>query len=133
MIAAADAFFVATYADREDRRQVDVSHRGGKAGFVRIAEDGTLTIPDFNGNLFFSTLGNILLNGKAGLVFIDYASGDMLQMTGDAEVILDSPEIAAFQGAERLWTFRPRRIVRRPGALALRWSFREDGWSPNSF
>jgi ferredoxin-NADP reductase/predicted pyridoxine 5'-phosphate oxidase superfamily flavin-nucleotide-binding protein len=131
-IEAADAFFVATYADREERRQVDVSHRGGKAGFVRIAEDGTLTVPDFNGNLFFATLGNIVLNGKAGLVFIDYESGDMLQMTGDAEVILDSPEIAAFKGAERLWTFRPRRILRRAGALALRWSFREDGWSPSS-
>lgn len=132
MITAADAFFVASYADREDRRQVDVSHRGGKAGFVRVAGDGTLTIPDFDGNLFFATLGNILLNGKAGLVFVDYASGDMLQMTGDSEVILDSPEIAAFQGAERLWTFKTRRIVRRRNALALRWAFRKDGWSANS-
>lgn len=132
MIGEADAFFVATYADRAERRQVDVSHRGGKAGFVRVAEDGTLTVPDFNGNLFFSTLGNIVLNGKAGLVFVDYGSGDMLQMTGDAEVILESPEIAAFQGAERLWTFKPRRILRRAGALALRWSFRKEGWSPSS-
>lgn len=132
MIGAADAFFVATYADRENRRQVDVSHRGGRTGFVHLAEDGTLTVPDFNGNLFFSTLGNIVLNGRAGLLFIDYQTGDMLQMTGEAEVILDSPAIAAFQGAERLWTFRPRRILRRAGALALRWSFREDGWSPAS-
>ncbi|ARP85312.1 2Fe-2S iron-sulfur cluster-binding protein [Bordetella genomosp. 9] len=131
-IAAADAFFVASYADREDRRQVDVSHRGGKAGFVRVADDGVLTVPDFDGNLFFATLGNIVLNGKAGLLFVDYERGDVLQMTGDAEVILDSPEIAAFQGAERLWTFRPRRIVRRRGALALRWTFQQDGWSPNS-
>ncbi|WP_275785863.1 FAD-binding oxidoreductase [Pararhizobium gei] len=132
MIAAADTFFVASYVDREDRRQVDVSHRGGKAGFVRVADDGTLTIPDFDGNLFFSTLGNIFLNGKAGLLFVDYANGDMLQMTGDAEVILDSPEIAAFQGAERLWKFKARRIVRRRNALALRWTLREDGWSANS-
>ncbi len=132
MITAADAFFVASYADRQDRRQVDASHRGGKAGFVRVADDGTLTIPDFDGNLFFNTLGNIVLNGKAGLLFIDYANGDMLQMTGDAEVILDSPEIAAFQGAERLWTFKARRIVRRRNALALRWAFRENGWSQNS-
>lgn len=133
MIGAADAFFVASYADRgDDRRQVDVSHRGGKAGFVRVALDGTLTIPDFDGNLFFNTLGNILLNGKAGLLFVDYATGDVLQMTGDADVILDSPEIAAFQGAERLWTFRARRIVRRRSALALRWAFRQGGWSENS-
>ncbi|WP_455844498.1 2Fe-2S iron-sulfur cluster-binding protein [Pantoea agglomerans] len=127
-IAAADTFYVATYAER----QVDASHRGGKPGFVRVSEDGLLTIPDFNGNLFFSTLGNIHQNGKAGLLFVDYASGDTLQLSGDAEVILDSPEIAAFQGAERLWTFRPRRIVRRRAALALRWLTPPDGVAPSS-
>ncbi len=132
MVEGADTFFVASFAERDDRRQADVSHRGGQAGFVRVAADGTLTIPDFAGNLFFATLGNILLNGKAGLVFADFASGDLLQMTGDAAVILSSPEIAAFQGAERLWTFRPRRVVRRRGALPLRWTFRTDGWSPNT-
>lgn len=132
MIGGADSFFVASYADREDRRQVDVSHRGGKAGFVRIGDDGTLTIPDFDGNLFFNTLGNILLNGRAGLLFVDYATGDMLQLTGTAEVIFDSPEIAAFQGAERLWTFRAQAIVRRRGALALRWAIQQEPWSPSS-
>lgn len=132
LIAGADAFFVASYADRAERRQVDVSHRGGKAGFVRIGDDGMLTIPDFDGNLFFNTLGNIVVNGKAGLLFVDFASGDMLQMSGDAEVVFDSPEIAAFQGAERLWTFKPRRIVRRRAGLALRWTFQDGGWSANS-
>lgn len=132
MIRAADTFFVASYADPQGHRQVDVSHRGGKAGFVRVADDGTLTIPDFAGNLFFSTLGNILLNGKAGLVFVDFTKGDMLHMTGDAALILDGPEVASFQGAERLWTFRARRVLHRPAALPLRWSFRDQGWSPQS-
>lgn len=127
-IAAADTFYVATYADRH----VDVSHRGGKPGFVRVSDDGLLTIPDFNGNLFFNTLGNIYQNGKAGLLFVDYASGDTLQISGDAEVIVDSPEIAAFQGAERLWTLRPRRIVRRRAALALRWQTGEDSAAPST-
>ena len=131
-IEAADTFFVASYAERDGSRQVDVSHRGGRAGFVRVAADGTLTVPDFAGNLFFMTLGNILSNGRAGLVFADFETGDLLQMTGEAAVVLSSPEIAAFQGAERLWTFRPRRVVRRRGALPLRWTFRADGWSPNS-
>ncbi|WP_343721575.1 pyridoxamine 5'-phosphate oxidase family protein [Herbaspirillum seropedicae] len=130
LIGMADAFFVATYADVDERRQVDVSHRGGKAGFVRVDAEGVLTVPDFNGNLFFSTLGNIVLNGRAGLLFVDYANGDVLQMSGQAELILDSPEIASFEGAERLWTFRPQRIVRRRAALALRWRFQDQGWSP---
>lgn len=133
MIRSADTFFVASYADRPDAgRQVDVSHRGGRPGFVRVDPDGKLTIPDFSGNLFFATLGNVLLNGQAGLVFIDFESGDLLQMSGRAEVVIDSPEIATFAGAERLWTFVPQRIVRRPGALALRWSFRDGGWSPDA-
>ena len=132
LVEAADTFFVASYAEHDGGRQVDVSHRGGRTGFVRVADDGTLTIPDFAGNLFFATLGNILLNGRAGLVFADFETGDLLQMTGDAELVLAAPETAAFRGAERLWTFRPRRVVRRRGALPLRWSFRADGWSPKS-
>ncbi|MCA1500152.1 pyridoxamine 5'-phosphate oxidase family protein [Bradyrhizobium sp. NBAIM14] len=132
MIQAADTFFVASYIEREDRRQVDVSHRGGKAGFVRINDDGTLTIPDFNGNYFFATLGNIMMNGKAGLAFVDFETGDVLQLAGDAKVILDSPEIAAFQGAERLWSFRARKVIRRRNAIALRWTFQRGGWSPAS-
>lgn len=138
LIRAADSFFVASYVDRDEgrsagvQRQVDVSHRGGKPGFVRIGADDVLTIPDFAGNLFFNTLGNLLLNPKAGLVFANFDTGDLLQLTGDAEVVLDSPEIAAFQGAERLWRFRTRRAVFRRGALPLRWITRRDGASPNS-
>ena len=66
-------------------------------------------------------------------MFADFETGDLLQLAGDAEVLLDSPEIAAFQGAERLWRFTPRRIVvsrgRAAAALACRGS---DGQSPNS-
>ncbi|MBB4169626.1 pyridoxamine 5'-phosphate oxidase family protein [Rhizobium sp. BK538] len=133
MIAKADTFFVASYVDRDSEgRQIDVSHRGGRPGFVRIGEDGVVTIPDFAGNLFFNTLGNILSNPRAGLVFADFESGDLLQLSGDAQVILESPEIAAFQGAERLWRFRPRQIVYRQEALPLRWRSPADGSSPNS-
>jgi hypothetical protein len=133
MIGEADTFFVASYVEDAQRgRSVDVSHRGGRPGFVRVDADGVLTIPDFSGNRFFNTLGNLLANPKAGLLFVDFESGDVLQLTGDAEVILDSPEIAAIQGAERLWRFRPRRILHRTDALPLRWTFQDDGWSPQS-
>lgn len=132
MITAADTFFVASYVDDAAGRHVDASHRGGKPGFVRVNADGSLTIPDFAGNLQFNTLGNFLLNPKAGLVFPDFVSGAVLQLTGEAELVLDSPEIAAFQGAERLWTFRPRRAVLREGALPLRFASRPEGASPNS-
>ncbi|MFC0401627.1 pyridoxamine 5'-phosphate oxidase family protein [Paraburkholderia rhizosphaerae] len=133
MIAGADTFFVASYADRGgSHREVDVSHRGGNTGFVRIGADGVLTVPDFAGNRFFATLGNIVVNGHVGLVFVDFASGDLLQISGDATVELDSPDVASFQGAERLWRVTPRRIVYRAGTLPLRWVFHENGWSLNS-
>ena len=133
MISLADTFFVASYVDLPNGgRQVDVSHRGGKPGFVHLSDDGVLTVPDFAGNLFFNTLGNFSVNPRAGLVFVDFATGDLLQMTGVPEVVLEGPEIAAFQGAERFWRFRPTRIVHRPVGLPLRWADEADGASPNS-
>lgn len=132
-IAQADTFFVASYVDRDDgARQVDVSHRGGRPGFVRVDADDTLTVPDFAGNRFFNTLGNLVANPRAGLVFVDFERGDLVQLTGDAQVVLDAPEIDMFRGAERLWRFRPRRVVQRRGALPLRFAFEPEGWSPQS-
>jgi ferredoxin-NADP reductase/predicted pyridoxine 5'-phosphate oxidase superfamily flavin-nucleotide-binding protein len=133
MIKGADTFFVASYVDLSDGgRQVDVSHRGGKPGFVHISEAGVLTVPDFAGNLFFNTLGNFSVNPRAGLVFVDFATGDLLQIAGVPEVVLDGPEIAAFQGAERFWRLTPTRIVFRPAALPLHWVDDRQGASPNS-
>jgi ferredoxin-NADP reductase/predicted pyridoxine 5'-phosphate oxidase superfamily flavin-nucleotide-binding protein len=129
MIAEADTFFVASYVDVDGERSVDVSHRGGQAGFVQV-EGNRLTIPDFAGNLHFNTLGNLLLNPRAGLLFIDFNTGDLLQLSGRTEIILDGPQVEAFQGAERLWTMDVEQVVRRPAALALRWRF--DGVSPTS-
>ncbi|MFK3793788.1 pyridoxamine 5'-phosphate oxidase family protein [Pseudomonas piscis] len=129
LIAAADTFFVASYVDLEGQRSVDVSHRGGQAGFVRVEGD-CLTIPDFAGNLHFNTLGNLLLNPRAGLLFIDFHSGELLQLTGSTQIILDGPLVSAFQGAERLWRVQVERMVRRPAALSLRGPLR--GVSPNS-
>lgn len=117
LIAEAKTFFVASQA----AGAVDVSHRGGEPGFVRIDAAGTLTIPDYSGNRYFNTLGNLLVNPRAGLVFIDFATGDLLQMSGDAKVEIDAPDLADLPGAERLWRFYPRHIVRRPGGLPLRW------------
>ncbi len=129
-IRRADTFFVASYVDLANgERQVDVSHRGGKAGFVHV-EGNTLTVPDFAGNLHFNTLGNLLLNPKAGLVFIDFETGDVLQLGGRTEIIWDGEDINHFQGAERYWKVHVASVVRRRKALRLRWRFQD--YSPNS-
>lgn len=130
LIEGADTFFVASYVEHDDgRRSVDVSHRGGRAGFVRV-EGKRLTIPDYAGNLFFNTLGNLSVNPRAGLLFVDFATGDVLQLGGRTEIILDSPLIKAFEGAERLWTFDVEQVVLRPAAITLRWAFEE--YAPTS-
>jgi len=129
MVGAADTFFVASATDGGGTAAVDVSHRGGKPGFVRI-DGNVLTVPDFAGNLHFNTLGNLLLNPRAGLTFVDFANGDLLQLSGTTEIVFDGEEVTTFQGAERLWRFTVQQVVRRRAALALRWAF--DEYSPNA-
>jgi predicted pyridoxine 5'-phosphate oxidase superfamily flavin-nucleotide-binding protein len=125
VIKAADTFFIATaYLDDAagTAKGVDVSHRGGKPGFVRIDGD-TLTVPDFTGNCHFNTFGNIEVNPRAGLLFVDFETGNLLYLTGKAEVIWDGdPEIAAYAGAERLFKFHLRQGIRVDGSLPLTWS-----------
>lgn len=125
MITAADTFFIATaYLDDAAgmAKGVDVSHRGGKPGFVHIGGD-TLTIPDFAGNCHFNTFGNIEVNPRAGLLFIDFESGNLLYLTGRAEVIWDGdPEIARYEGAERLLKYHVEQGLYIEGGIPHSWS-----------
>lgn len=89
---------------------------------MRVEAQGRLTIPDYSGNRFFNTLGNMLVNPRAGLVFPDFSTGDLLQMTGRTEVVLDPTGSDVIDGAERLWRFVPKEIVHRPRALPLRFA-----------
>jgi hypothetical protein len=130
LVQNADTFFIATAASRDGSpvEEVDVSHRGGKPGFVSTSEeDGrtVLTSPDFLGNFHFATLGNIALNPRAGMLFIDFASGDLLSLTGEGEVVWDGPEVAAFAGAQRLLRLRVTEGVFIPNAVPMRWSHPE--------
>lgn len=119
-IARADTFFVATSARRENGRiEADVSHRGGPPGFVAVDAAGVLHIPDFAGNNYFNTLGNVLSTGKAGLVFPDFTTGDLLQITGDAMVYsVDRAEHPEYP-CDRFWTVHPHEVVWRAAALEV--------------
>jgi len=127
LIGTADTFFIAT-AHREamaastPAHGVDVSHRGGKPGFVRIDDDRTLTVPDFIGNNFFNTLGNLMVHPQAGLLFVHFANGDLLHVAVDTQILEDGPEVTAFAGAQRLLRLRVRETLFVPGAQPLAWS-----------
>lgn len=116
MLARADTFFVASAARTGDARGgADVSHRGGPPGFVRVEGD-TLTIPDFSGNRYFNTLGNLVSHPRAALLFVDFAGGGLLHLQGTAEIVWEGPEVEEHEGAERLWRVRIERGWRRSGA-----------------
>jgi predicted pyridoxine 5'-phosphate oxidase superfamily flavin-nucleotide-binding protein len=101
-VAAADTFFVASASGPGIAAGgVDVSHRGGPAGFVRV--EGVLTIPDYRGNRYFNTLGNLLLEPRAALLFVDFGAGRVLHLSGRAELAWDAQDLP---GAERAWRFK---------------------------
>ncbi|MGK9169189.1 pyridoxamine 5'-phosphate oxidase family protein [Inquilinus limosus] len=130
LVATADTFFIATRSAEAGEggapsEGVDVSHRGGRPGFVRVAEEGgrtVLTVPDFVGNFYFNTFGNIEADPRAGLVFVDFDTGGVLLLTGTAEVVWDGLEVAAFAGAERLLRFWLEEGLWIEDAVPLRWS-----------
>ena len=136
-IKQADTFFVASSAGGSENTTtsgVDVSHRGGMPGFVGLESENkagdTLTIPDFSGNNFFNTMGNFVLNPKAGLLFADFTTGDLLMLTGKVAIMAeDDPRIIAFQGAERGWQFTLTHGIHLKNALPFRAHFND--YSPN--
>ncbi|WP_175997848.1 pyridoxamine 5'-phosphate oxidase family protein [Burkholderia stabilis] len=125
LLAQADTFFVAsanTSTDAGAARGADVSHRGGMPGFVRVDDAHTLTTPDFSGNRFFNTLGNLQHDPRAGLLFVDFDSGDLLYVAARAEIVWDGPLVASFDGAQRVVRFHVREVRRVRAVLPFRWS-----------
>jgi hypothetical protein len=110
LIAAADTLFLASGAPRG----LDISHRGGRPGFVRLRGD-RLTVPDYAGNSYFNSFGNLLREPAASLLFIDFESGALLQLQGTAKIAWEGPEIAEFEGAQRLLHVVIERAWLRPG------------------
>lgn len=122
LLARADTVFIASAAPGQG---ADVSHRGGRPGFVRVDRSDagtTLTLPDFRGNFFFNTLGNIAAHPRAGLLAVEHDSGGVLQLTGRATIIAGGPEVDAFVGAQRLLRIEVDAGEWTPQALPLRWS-----------
>ena len=124
IVVGADTFFVASRSRPElgDAGGADISHRGGWPGFVDVAGN-TLSIPDFRGNRYFNTLGNFVGEPRASLLFLDFETGDLLQLQGMAQVDWSQEAAQRFAGAERLWHFEVKRGWLRRNAVPLRWSF----------
>lgn len=129
LIARSDTMFIASASAAQPgtRRNegVDVSHRGGEPGFVHAehTEQGlALTLPDYPGNLFFNTLGNLALHPQAGLLWVDYEDGGLLHVAARAELLWDEASRARWPGAQRVLRLQVLGGIWRANALPWRWT-----------
>jgi len=127
-IASADTLFVAsTYP----HRGVDISHRGGNPGFVQILDERSLRIPDYAGNSMFNTLGNLMINPLAGLVFLDFERSRTLQLTGKTTIQWNLDESRDLTGGtHRYWDFTIEQWLETDLPQFLQWEFLD--YSPHN-
>jgi predicted pyridoxine 5'-phosphate oxidase superfamily flavin-nucleotide-binding protein len=127
LVEGADTFFIATASGsgpQDWTAGIDVSHRGGQPGFVRVAEVSgrtVLTVADFAGNGFFNTFGNLTQEPRAGLLFVDFEHGHLLQLSVQGTVQWNSPEVAVATGADRVLTLEVTGGHWLLDAVNLRW------------
>jgi len=125
LLARADTLFIASMHDAPDAgaaRGVDVSHRGGMPGFVHVEDARTFAIPDYAGNRFLNTIGNLVTSPRAGLLFLDFQTGDVLYVAADTEIVWGGSVLNEFEGAQRVIRFRVRETRRSAGVLPFRWT-----------
>lgn len=118
LIAACETMFVATSAGQTAPNRaggLDISHRGGEAGFLRL-KGHVLTVPDYPGNRYFNTLGNLLLEPRASLLMLNFETGDILQVQGVTKVFNDMRDDL---GTNPAWEFRIVNGWMRRGAFPL--------------
>jgi predicted pyridoxine 5'-phosphate oxidase superfamily flavin-nucleotide-binding protein len=108
-ILSSDTLFVAS---ANPSHGVDTSHRGGNPGFVQILDERSLRIPDYSGNSMFNTLGNFVVNPRAGLLFLDFDRARTLQLTGKATIQWHLDNVAdTTGGTRRYWDFEVEQWV----------------------
>lgn len=88
IIEATDTFFISSRSQKMDNINcgLDASHRGGPNGFVTV-KNNKIYFPDYSGNNFFNTLGNIESDGRVGLLFIDFITGNVVLISGNAQIL----------------------------------------------
>lgn len=128
LMAVCDTAFIASASSDPmtgGREGVDVSHRGGLPGFIRVStRNGAtrLSLPDYRGNFMFNTFGNLEVNPRAGLLCCDFTTGDLLSVTAKATVIWEGDALESFPGAERLLELEVQEFVLLAGGLGETWS-----------
>ncbi len=120
-IQKSDTLFVGSSNDHND---LGANHRGGNPGFIQVMDDHTLKIPDYPGNSMFNTLGNFMVNPKAGLLIVDFEIGKTLQLTGTAEIIWNEENSdKETGGSRRFWKFQINERLESYLPKGVQWKF----------
>ncbi|RLL67630.1 pyridoxamine 5'-phosphate oxidase family protein [Streptomyces sp. Z26] len=95
LVGRSDILFISS---RHGGESMDTNNRGGAPGFARIlrnSDEGVaLVYPEYSGNRLFQTLGNLKSDPAVGITFPDFESGDVLYVTGRAEVLVGADAAA---------------------------------------
>ena len=100
-------FFLAT-ADADG--QPDCSYKGGLPSFVRVLDEHVLAFPDYDGNGMFKSLGNISLNPRVGLLFVDFENPSRLRVNGTATLHENDALLCEYPGAQLIVRVQAGRI-----------------------
>ena len=121
LICNSDTLFVATrYRSPSGSMRMHLNHRGGPRGFARVDPDGSLiSWPEYSGNRKYTSLGNIEADGVAGVVFVDWRTGDALHITGTAVVKIGDAAVATFPRSNVAVTMTAVKWVLIRGAISV--------------
>ncbi len=124
LVEKSDTFFIGTGVDDHGS---DASHRGGPSGFVRVLSSRSVEFPDYSGNNFYNTVGNLLLDSRVGLLFIDFGSGDLLHISGRGTIRWNDARLnGSAANTERWIRVEIEDVVFRRAAWALSISCQTD-------
>lgn len=128
----AETLFVATrHAEPCTAHQhgLDVSHRGGLPGFVVALDEHTLLWPELPGIGHLSTLENLTLDGRCGLLLLAAGHNAAVRLSGRAEVLWRDAETRRLTGCDRAVRFRVERACLVPDQYGSAWVLRH--YSPD--
>ena len=75
---------------------LDCAPRGDAPGFVRVADETTLLLPDRRGNNRVDSLRNILFDPQVALLFLLPGIGETLRVNGRASISVDPALLESF-------------------------------------
>ncbi len=114
-IESRDMFFISTV---DHLGRPSVSYKGGEKGLVKVVDSNTLAFPSYDGNGMFLSTGNMTINNKVGILFIDFENPHRLRIYGEATVSKEDPLLEEYEEAQlivrikitEMWINCPRYI-----------------------